>query len=85
MMLTGTCAPRLLVTFTSTIFLSSGTSPSQGRHPMFTSDPVMIEHAGLCDVSGCDEEVVAAAVNETAFEEESDVSNTDYESVRRRN
>jgi hypothetical protein len=35
---------------------------------MFTSDPVMIEHAGLCGVLRGDEEVVAAAVDETALE-----------------
>ena len=41
---------------------------AHGRHPMFTSDPVVIEHARLCGVSGCNEEIVAAAVNQTALE-----------------
>ena len=64
---------------------------AHGRHPMFTSDPVVIEHAGLCDVSRCNEEIVATALDQGAlepryeFEDEGDVSTIDYKSVRRRN
>jgi hypothetical protein len=41
---------------------------AHGRHPMFTSDPVVIEHAGLCDVSRCNEEIVATALDQAALE-----------------
>ena len=41
---------------------------AHGRHPMFTSDPIMIEHAGLGGMAGGDEEVVTTAVDQAALE-----------------
>lgn len=41
---------------------------AHGRHAMFSRDPVVVENASLSSMPGCNEEVVATAVNEAALE-----------------
>jgi hypothetical protein len=55
-----------------------------GRDPMFTSDPVVIEHSGFGGVFGCDRQIVATALNKAVLKPRYDAALKERFSLQRK-